>query len=254
MNKNNYKIKLDLYNKGISSDHYNFTQGFGKLFNYIEEIFRSENFLKEIDEIRIKYGIPEEGFLSKKFPQDWKFKGDIKTINKIEKTIKSLCDRYRLSSQDWLGTFEYFLIYNKVILFHKPCSYNLCRVTDLIKKKNIIDHPLTNNLIKTFPIALQISPYASERDILDYVKRLYTAEISPMQKIYREKLVKIGKYKSKRLNIKLRNDFIYKYRDLPRKELYEKIKEKFDAETFGGIDRGNLGKIISLEIKRRKDL
>lgn len=103
-----------------------------------------------------------------------------------------------------------------------------------------------------FPIAIRISPYATQRDLIDFVKSeaIWKNEIQFLQDKYRSKDIKIGKIKSKNEKIQKRNDFIYEHKDLPRKEIMSMANRKFGIN----IDYGHIGKIISLENKKRKEL
>ena len=102
-----------------------------------------------------------------------------------------------------------------------------------------------------FPVDIRISPYASERDILDYIKKMYSFFIKPIQERYKEK-TNLGKVKNKKEIIQLRNDLIYKNRHLKLKEIMALIGEEFGNSAI--IDCGYIGKIISLEKKKRKDV
>ena len=75
------------------------------------------------------------------------------------------------------------------------------------------------------------------------------------QKIYRHRKggtgLKIGGAKTKKQRIRERNDFIYEHKHLPRKEIMHLLSEKYGPENT--LDYAYIGKIISIENKRRKE-
>lgn len=94
-------------------------------------------------------------------------------------------------------------------------------------------------------------PRISQRDLLDYVKthweiiRFYLSQ-------YKNDKSKLGKLRTKNEFIKQRNEFIYKNRNMPYKNLVVAVNEQFPNRIKDTVDEGNVGKIISLERKRRK--
>ncbi len=91
-----------------------------------------------------------------------------------------------------------------------------------------------------------LSPYASLRDILDWVKKNYH-DIKFFQDKYKNKNVKINKYRIRREKLEKRNDYIYKNRSKKLSDL------EVGLDRLGyDMDQGSISKIISLETKRRK--
>jgi hypothetical protein len=245
-------------------------------------IVKSDYFQSKILSIRKKYQIPEKGFDTEKIyyavpasEKDYKGKGwkeraikikgydiwkgeDIKRTKKAEKAIADeidkICGKYSFHYLDWGDIIEDYLYFNKLEknpshLYYSN-SYNLCMLTDLAE---IADEPFGKRLTKVdneiFPIAIRISPYASERDIIDYIKKMLPM-IKDYQKSYIKSDVKIGKIKKKNPAIQERNDFIYKNRDLSQNELRKLVEEKFKEV----LDYEYIGKIKSQEIKKRKEV
>ena len=101
-----------------------------------------------------------------------------------------------------------------------------------------------------YPLAIRLSPYASERDIIDYVKKNYAFTIAPAQKSYQKSGVPIGKLRKKDQKREERNEFIYQNRRLTGKELMGLVNDKFGEV----LDYGHIRKIISLENKKRKEV
>jgi len=100
---------------------------------------------------------------------------------------------------------------------------------------------------KTHPIALYINPDVSQREIQDFLSKNWN-----FIEMYREeKKAKTIKLRKKSLKKQERNDFIYKNRHLPRKKIMELLYETLDKDFE--IDYGYIGKIISLEKRKREN-
>lgn len=152
-----------------------------------------------------------------------------------------------------------FLFYNEVIdyplrildahddllkLEHLPSELSWYDNEDYSLLKYAYEH--FEQLSKKYPIALYINPDVSQRQIQDFISKNW-AFIEAHRK---DTKANISGFRKKKKTIQERNDFIYENQQLPRKEimrlLYEKYGEKLD------IDYGYIGKIISLEKKRRE--
>lgn len=98
------------------------------------------------------------------------------------------------------------------------------------------------------PIAIQFTPYATQRDLIDYIKLAYKTDIEPLQKKYRRDDVLIGRKRRRDGRILERNRFIYENRHLPAKELMTLVAEKFGKV----LDYTYIRTIIDIEDKKRK--
>ncbi len=248
-----YDKILDEFHKERNTQAFYKTKGFKKLWNYIYEITKKESFQNYMQDLRDKYKIPVNGFQIKTEtwthpPEEWIYSNNRVAIVKIRKKLRKFCLQYQLSPKDWLSIFESYLFYNELQLYLEPNSHNLCLVSDLINKTNSLGKIIAKDEIAFYPVALQISPYASKRDILDYIQKIYKTEIKPMQEKFRKPKINIGKYRTKKQSIQQRNNFIYENRNLPKKEIMHLLSAKYDNYP----DYGEIGKIISLETKRRK--
>lgn len=107
---------------------------------------------------------------------------------------------------------------------------------------------LKNKLWK-YPVVIRIHPDASQRDIVEYVKK-HWAEIKYYQDQYADR-TKDASFKNSKTkvnkNTKERNDFIYKNRNLSSKEIAGLLGKQ---GIF--LDVGHILKIISLEKKKRE--
>ena len=216
-------------------------QGYIHLYNYFLEISRTEKFSKSIRSLRKKYKIPPEGF-SKIDHNDflrWSEKHNETFSKKIFNDVYKLCEGFFLPKEWWKAVME--------ALFHDSEDITdlgfgsvpgLCIVSTKEGKRN-----------KSYPVSLEISPYASKRDIINFIEITYSNEIEPKQKRYRKEASRIGKVKSKNIDTQRRNDFIYKNRHLSLVEIRKLLAKK---KIF--MDDGHIAKIRSLEEKRRKDV
>lgn len=103
--------------------------------------------------------------------------------------------------------------------------------------------------LNKYPIAIRIHPDASQRVIVDFIKKNWSY-ITSLQDKYAEKnsaSVKFGKTKRDE-RIAERNKFIYDHRHLPAKEISSLLNEK----DYPDIDQGGILKIKSLEKKKRE--
>ncbi len=221
------------------------TQAFKKLWNYYLDLIETAEFQVEVKRIRKKHGIPEEGQLSEPEPGQGTRMDQIELIHDVD----TICTKFGLDAPAWDESISAYIIWDEI---QKPRYATLFYVADIPDEKA---DPWSEDTQKMFdlvyPIALRISPYASQRDILDYVKKCYRVYIQPEQEKYK-KGIKIGKTRTKRAELQARNRFIYENRKLPRKQIWRMVRDKFGEKL--ATDYGNIGKIISNEKRRRKEV
>jgi len=238
-------------------ERYANTSGYKKFRNYVREIFESEYFQDFVVRIRKKYQIPEKGFGPENgyvFPPEiWTLRDNKKERDSFQEEINEVSKKYKIHFLDGLGIFENYIFYNDTDYSIDLGGYGLFLTVDIPQQK---EEPFSKEIQDDddllYPIGIHISPHASLRDILDYVKSTYKYEISFLQDKYKDKNIKLGKFKRRKSIIQERNDFIYQNRDLPRKDIMRLVTDKFGSKNI--IDYGYIGKIISLEKKKRKEL
>lgn len=240
------------------------TQGSKKINNYIDILFKSSDFLKFVEDSKHKYAIPPHGFIEEKNKYNilnppTKWKGNLKKYDKLIDDIENFCRNKGLYYQNFYTYIYDFIIYDKAL---DPINDELCVVRDLINnyelkndsppnvKQIIEDLEKDENII--YPIVIKISPYASIRDILDFIKK-NSQTIKKLQLKHKKENIKIGKYKTRNKYIKERDEFIYMHRDKPLKKIMGLMFEKFGDDP-NHPDIGAIGKIISLEKKKRKEV
>jgi len=235
-----------------SNDAENKTKGRRKLYNYIREVFDTDSFQDFIKDVRLEYDIPKKGFRVGKSqmhipPKEWKLskERDYRRIRMLYMDkIKPASEKYHLNYHIEGGDIiAHYLFYNS----HSKVFGNFCTVVDVIErgKENIPKELEMKLLDSSFPVSVRISPYASLNDILDYVTKMYSYRIFPIQNKYKNKNIKIASFKRKDPRIITRNKFILKHADLPSKEIVKLIMKKFGPES--AIDCAYISKIISLK-------
>ncbi|MFH1822976.1 MAG: hypothetical protein ABH830_04735 [Patescibacteria group bacterium] len=242
------------------AERYFATKGSVKLWNYFLEISKTDYFQDRIKELRIKYKIPKNGFNRSECytipPDEWRVIHSDK-IAELNIELENICKKYQLHYIDWMEVIENYLFYTKLNRIMHTNSYNLCLLWDILEdKQETMLEKQEGNYSDCFersddlayPIAIRISPYASQRDIIDYIKKIFPI-ILQYQETYKKKGVKIGKVKTKNKSIQERNDLIYKNKDKTLKEIRRILANK---NIF--LDDGHIAKIISLEKQKRKDV
>lgn len=248
------KDHIDLYHWERKSRLFQKSTGFKILFNYLRDLFLTEEFRVTMVKMRNCYKIPPSGFVIEGKgpwthpPKEWN--GDRAILAEIRKEMRTLAADYFFLPRDWSDVFESFLFYNKIQIALEPNAYNLSFVSDLKTNTDTRGRTTTPEEINAFPVALHISPYASKRSILDYVEKFYKTEIATLQDKYKNPRVEIGRHKTKQEYLRKRNTLIYSNRHLPRKTLVKMANAQFPKAE---VDQGSVGKIISIEVKRRKE-
>jgi hypothetical protein len=142
--------------------------------------------------------------------------------------------------------FEEYLFFNDTERALNANINDLCLINES-DEENLDDR--REDVLKEnqhFPVIIKISPYASQRDIVDYIRTMYPF-IEHFQEKYKSRDIKIGKQRKRNPDIQERDNFIYKNRHKPRKEIGKLLKDKYNNY----LDQGEIGKIISREIKSR---
>ncbi|MCF7843668.1 hypothetical protein K9M47_02090 [Candidatus Gracilibacteria bacterium] len=266
--KEENKIKIiSLKDHSKEKDQKSKTQEEIRLGYYIKELLRSAKFKKDLEDLKNRYDIPVDGFgkedgeinltTLKQYSNS-----DIKNFNK---EFLSILNKYGINkgiAPTWVNIIYSRTLYGNLMTPHDLYSvfgepeYGMVDVLDI---SDLLDPTLEGktyedavNYFKEItygkPVAILINPYASERNILDSIKKIYKTSILPIQNLHKNQSIKIGKIKKKDPIIEKRKDFIYKNKDLPRKEIMLMVTDKFGKGYE--LDYANIGKIISLEKKR----
>ena len=227
------------FKKHKERDSYLSSKGFKHLWNYFLEIINQKPLIDYIKTLRIKYGIPQNGFKL----------GDKRLLNidsvHLYDDIIALSVKYGLNGILWAETMSLLIKYNIV---QEPTGVGLCQLSDFTEGTN--ENKISQYIrIYAHPISIKVSPYASKRSILDWIEKNFGA-VQKLQAQYKNPEIKIGQYRTKNTRIQQRNKFIWDNRNLSRQIILGKIKTKFGSSLNLGYQ--DIAKIISLEKKRRK--
>jgi hypothetical protein len=127
-------------------------------------------------------------------------------------------------------------------LNHLPSELSWFDSEDHFLLKCMYDH--FENISKTHPIVLYLNPEASQRQIQEFLARNWVF----VEKYKKEVKNPITGFRKKDPKKRERNDFIYANRNLPRSKIVSMVIKKFGDAP----DEGAIGKIISLEKKKRE--
>lgn len=244
------------YNTERKTEAFYKTQGFSKLWLYVRHIVDTEPFQKNIQQIRNKHAIPESGYDISKIKKwthpyhFWKQGGpeERKELARIRSLLRDLCKSYSLLPRDWLDVFESYLFYNRTLLTLEPGARNLCVVSDALTKRDGKGGEITDDYAHAFPVLLHISPYASKRDILDYIRKVYSPEIERVQKEHKNSDSILGKQRKRSPAVVKRNAMMYRKRLEPDKAIFSEIQDRKDAPQ---LKRKSVNKTLQREKKRR---
>jgi len=229
------------------------TQGYKKLWNYFIQITETKPFKEKIARLREKYNIPVSGFKLTKHtwipPEEWQHK-HTEVERQLNDEIEKICEEYGLHFLYWTDSIKELLFFNKV----EPYSNegDMCLFVDLkVEREEPFLKEIQDADDVAFPIAIRISPYASQRDIVDFVKKR-AFQISQWQEHYLKQSADFGinKVKSRKEKTRERNTFIYENRHKFPKIISGLVAEKF--HEF--LDYAYISKIIRMEKKRRKEV
>jgi hypothetical protein len=227
------------------------TIGNNKIWNYFVDLVKNNSFDRSVKNIR-EISLTKNG----------KIKDEIKFRNRT----KQLCRRFGLDEISWGEDIRTYILKNKL---PKDSLSNSCVVLDRTEvgedeypngdyiegdfgETDQLKDPIELKPVSySYPVIIRVSPYASQREIVDFIKKSYNQYIQPIQDRYKDKELNLGKVRKKKVSIKERNDFIYENRHLPDREIMTLVYDKFGEQA--NIDYGCIGKIISLEDKKREN-
>lgn len=235
----------------LQCEPYMRTTGNQKMWNYLLDVIERESVQKKIRSIRTENDIPLAGFKSPELlydlPEEWLETHTRKQQETVKSEVKQICEQYGFHYAEWSNIFLSLIFYDRIFTQQQSNAYNLCRVED---SKNIeIGTDLAWSDAYAFPVMLRISPYASQRDIVDYVKKTYKVSIKSLQRKYQKTHVNIARLRTRDTQKKLVARFIYEHRELSHKNIRTSWKKSYPGKDFP--DDGSLGKIKQLVIARR---
>lgn len=191
------------------------TQGQKKVKAREDIVFRNEVFLSKLAEIKKIENIKERMSEAKRLAEEYSINFAIGS-----RLNKEVC-------HPGFKKFELKSYEADVCFFHDELND---------KKEEIYAYLATGEIqepsevLKKYPIHLCISPMASKRDVLDYISKNWQSIKAHLR--YYDKQVPVYR---EPMN-KERDDYIWENKDLPGKELAEKVNEKFPGNNFTYAD------------------
>jgi hypothetical protein len=262
----------------------NFTQGEKKILLQFERFVETVFFKKEVARIRKAIKIPVDGI--KPSPEDLIRLTDLFRIptnfpvKKLDKghhpmdllniETRKIVDMLPVNNIYLTALVKYYILFDKLLYteltefreyFRKA---NVCEIEDAqgeFEEYAPNDDPesffsirayieMLEEKLWKYPVVIRIHPDASQRDIIEYIKTHWSlVKYYQDQYVNEERETSFKNSKTKEnIRLKERNDFIYQNKDLPRKTIMQMVNKGFGAD----LDQGSIGKIISLERKKRE--
>jgi len=209
----NKELEARIAKREKKIEEYYSSQGYKKVWNYFLAITKTDYFLQTIGELRGKYNIPPEGFRPKDKhyifpPPEVSFEDSMKLGDEIRDKI---CKKYKLHGFDYGEVIQEYLYYG---FFHPISQLNACGLfytyDFIVDKEEPFGEMVQESDDMAYPIAIRMSPYATQRDLINYIKIVWDDEIDFLRKKYADPNIKIGKIKFRKPQIQERNDLFIK--------------------------------------------
>lgn len=173
----------------------------------------------------------------------------------IVNTSRALIGGQGYRSERMFALMRLYVLFNKVIeiplemldyeddllrIEHLPSTIDEYGRNDQFLLECMYDH--FDTVSKKYPVAIYINPEATQNQVKDFISKKWSTIQS-----YRDKKVNLyaGKRQKRRQSV---NDFIYEHRNLSLAKIRRRLAE--EMEEF--LDDGHIGKILSLEKRKRK--
>ncbi len=226
-----------------------------KMRSYIFSLSTNDDFLNSIAQIREMFSLPQNGFVKdvedelafiRALPAHRDGRGN---ETDIQKEVYELALRFHLTVP-WLGSVMKYVLYDDFFPARIESLVQIVGTDALVEEQERRqDNNALHNIADAFPVGIFVSPYASQRDIVDYVKERYSQEIEPLLVKHREKDSLIGRVRARSESIAVRDAFICKHKDLPASKLAHLVYEKYGGKL---LDYTYISKIIAKKCKQEK--
>lgn len=198
------------------------TKGVEKMLLYFHNLTKDEVFKKRVMAVRkFEDDLPRPMALARNV--EWR-----KQYNEM---IEVICDDYQLPENPWHEVIDHIAQTKEWDADFENFGLDTC------------DLQFSEDQMR--PISINISPYATREDIIDFVKTNYTDFLKPLQEVFKEEGVKIGKFRN-RPNEEM-FDFIFNNRELTATEIMTLVANEF-GKLYSPAD---IRKILERERKRR---
>lgn len=257
-----------------------------RLKNYLENYTREKYFTDRIYQIRKDIGIPQNGIkFPKRTPKDYTIElpASILGIRYKENTYPTIPARMTQIYAELISPlpkiyqeFEIILFFNIYILYNERHyeifeqfwggtrdTVHLIRLrTEYLEMAGCCDckvkvcEKYIDFESKKYPIAIGISPYATQNEVISLIKKRWKYIQEYISQLAKDKHIVLDENDKKRLlkvrerqNISIEiEDIVYNNKKLSLSRTGDIVREK----TGKILDQGELGKIRSLAIKRRE--
>jgi hypothetical protein len=222
-----------------------------KTYGFVEDLVINPSFIARIKGIRRKHHIPDFGFNIGIFEKLAIKEKSPRLPTNIDKAIfladvKNLLFTYNLSS-DWIEFFSDYLLFNYFGDYLERKQIIVCDLGFKTETKAENNKILNNsNSFGLNPIALLLPPFTTSNELKDYID-CNIEEIERLQKRYRHNAYKISKLKKIKKENEVRDNYIYHYRKIKKKDLVSRVAEKFGQI----LDYTYINKIIKEQIRRK---
>lgn len=226
-----------------------------KMYFYLLSLSDNKDFKDEVLKIRKTFGIPENGF-DDELENEFDFINNLPVLTNgngdsldFQKEVYDLAGRFDLTVA-WLSNIYEYVLYDDVFFSSINSLVDVIDLFDMVETISDYNYKIFDyfrGLIDSYPISISVSPNATSRDIVEYVKDNYTDEIKPLQEKYKYKDTKIGKTRKRDSKIKERNDFICKNKDLSAKEIVKLVSQRYGEV----LDYTYINQIISKKCKHK---
>ena len=253
-----FAVKQNSVDNDLVRDKLVQTSSHEKIWKYLYYLgTEDKDFISEVMTIRKELNIPETGYRDVLLGKS-KYSGNefIKWPPEVKSGLlrdraAGLAEKYGLDIS-WIDVIENVIVYSNLNISAEHGSMIhveeiLSALTGQYTGHIEDDTDILKSMAEQFPIAILLSPYVSERDIIDYVKKMYKVEIEPRLKNYRKRNIKLGVVRKKSERVRRRNEFIWTNRNLPIKKLMSKLSDELNEV----LDYTYVQKIIATEAKKR---
>ena len=222
---------------------------FEKVSRYLFSVSENPKFHRIVGVIREEFEIPKDGYKltseEKEMLRNEQYvRKDQDEMPLFDECVWGLCEEFGFDSKNWMTCFRFYVLFG-VFQLSEGHEYDLV-IVHPYKERDVV------RMERAYPVVLRISAYAGLRDIQALIASMYSGQIKPIQEKYAMESVKIGKIREKDELVQERNLFIYEHRHLPRKEIMRLVNDKFVSKN--PLDYAYIGKIIGIEIKKRKEV
>lgn len=186
-----------------------------KLKNYFLSLLDREDFSTKMADLRKKWGIqlPKTEAEGGVRASSWIENHSEVEIEALDRDIDAVSLEFGLQPLTWRAPLITFLLQGQIDVdeIKEVWANNLLQISTIQSLRLPVGTYFGQEWEdQIFPVVLRISPYASEKEILDFIHKMYTPVISKMQKIFQNPAIKIQTIRTRKtINIE-RNAFIRK--------------------------------------------